>query len=89
MDHCGAEISNSFLYNTFIIFTPLGLETALFQKGCLAIESPEEGKSQSQSQSCLTTDGHSASLYWYQANIWELTNFSFPLTGIIFGYLLF
>jgi hypothetical protein len=35
-----AEISNSFLWSKFSSFAPEGLETALFQNGCLAFISP-------------------------------------------------
>jgi hypothetical protein len=40
MGHCGAEISNSFICNKTSRFAPEGLETTLFQIGCLAFRSP-------------------------------------------------
>jgi hypothetical protein len=38
--HCGAEISNLFKSNKFSSFALEGLETTLFQNGCLALRSP-------------------------------------------------
>jgi hypothetical protein len=38
--HCGAEISNSFICSKLSSFITEGLETILFQNGCLAFGSP-------------------------------------------------
>jgi hypothetical protein len=38
--YCGAEIAKSFICSKLSSFTPKGLETILFQNGCLAFRSP-------------------------------------------------
>jgi hypothetical protein len=71
--HCGAEILNLFICNKFSSVAQEGLETTLFQNGCLAFRSPassdlclRDSSQSSQSQKYVTTDGLSTSLSWCQ-----------------------